>query len=456
MAITKIWDVNDSLSRVITYACNDEKTEDDSMEIGVGEYDSLKSVVSYTTNNLKTHKQLYVSTLNCDIDTIYEEMNLTKEAYQKTDGILAFHAIQSFAPNEVTAENSHKIGVELADKLWGDRFQVLVTTHLDKEHYHNHFVINSVSFKDGLRYYDNKKSYKLMRTISDTLCEKYKLSIIKNPKKKGYHYAEWKAEEEGIRTWRSIIRDDVDDAINNARTYNQFLSNLKQMGYVVKSNVKHIAVKPQGKDRFIRLRSLSFGKGQLYDEDSIRQRILRNKIFVDRGNSNIQINQGVRKVNKLKGFKALYYYYMYLMGVIPEKKASNKRVHFLFKEDLRYLDQITKEVTIMEKKNIDNVSELDIEISKVESSLESLTKERRCIYNKVRRCKNEEMKDLLKKDIKFLSRQIKEFRKEVRLYEGIKERSTKMEQKINDVQEQTEKKEVTENECRRRNGRSSR
>lgn len=148
---------------------------------------------------------------------------------------------------------------------------MLVTTHLDKEHYHNHFVLNSVSFKDGKRYYDNKKSYKRMRLESDKLCEKYKLSVVKNPRKKGYHYAQWQAEKNGERTWRTSIREDVDEAIHNARTYQQFISNLKQMGYAVKTNVKHVAVKPPTKERFVRLRSLS--KNGEYEEDCIRERI---------------------------------------------------------------------------------------------------------------------------------------------------------------------------------------
>jgi hypothetical protein len=454
MAVTAIWDVKDSLKRVLDYASNPEKTENQEMDNYI--YQGLESVISYTKEDEKTHKQLYVSSLNCDIDSVYEEMVLTKRAFQKTEGILAFHGYQSFAPREVSAETAHQIGIELANELWGERFQVLVTTHLDKEHYHNHFVINSVSFVDGLRYYDNKKNYRKMRIESDKLCEKYKLSVIKEPKKKSYHYAEWQSEKEGRPTWRSIIRDDVDKAIDEARTYSQFLSNLKNMGYVVKSNVKHIAVKPQGKDRFVRLRSLS--KNKQYDEDSIRQRILKNKVFVDKGStSKKQVSPTIYAPTKLKGFKALYFHYMYLMGVIPEKSVPNQRVHFLFKEDLRHLDQITREVTIMEKKNIDTLSELEKEKAKVESKLEKLVKERRCVYNKVRRCRSDKTKELLQRDIATLSNEIKELRKEVRLYEGIKTRTIKMEQNIIKVKTETEEKEVTkEDDNRRRKRRSSR
>lgn len=112
------------------------------------------------------------------------------------DGILAFHAIQSFDPGEVDAELAHQIGIELANHMWGDRFEVLVATHLDKAHYHNHFVINSVSFKDGKRYYDNRQNYYRLREVSDQLCEKYNLSVIKDPQDKSLHYSEWKCIKE--------------------------------------------------------------------------------------------------------------------------------------------------------------------------------------------------------------------------------------------------------------------
>lgn len=152
----------------------------------------------------------------------------------------------------MTAELAHQIGIELAKAMWGNEFEVVVSTHLDKAHFHNHYVINSVSFKTGKRYYDNKKNYKILRLLSDQLCERYSLSVIMNPKKKGWHYAEWLAEKDQHPTWRSTIRDDVDMAINNAMTYT---ANLKKQGYEVKSHVKHIAVKLPTMERFIRLRT---------------------------------------------------------------------------------------------------------------------------------------------------------------------------------------------------------
>src|SRR5699024_9628950 len=185
----------------------------------------------YTTQDMKTEKQLYVTGINTHLSTAFEDMIITKKTYSKEDDILAFHGYQSFKPGEVNAETAHQIGIELANILWGDRFEVLVSTHIDKHHYHNHFVINSVSFRDGKRYYDNKATYKRMREVSDTLCEKYQLSVIEDKSSHSRHYAEWKAEKEKRPTKRSLVIDDVEYAISISTSRKQFLKALKDMGY---------------------------------------------------------------------------------------------------------------------------------------------------------------------------------------------------------------------------------
>ena len=275
MAVTAIWDVKDSLKRVIDYAANPLKTKN--LDVKKYQFNGLENVIDYTTQDSKTEKQYYVTGINCEPDTAYSEMVSTKKRFLKEKGIVAYHGYQSFAKGEVTAETAHKIGIELAEKLWGNRFEVIVTTHLDKEHFHNHFVINSVSFKDGYRYYDNKATYKMMREESDRLCKKYALSIVDSPKGKGHHYSEWKADKEKKATWRSLIRSDVDEAIQKSMTFSQSIRLMESMGYEVKAGVRHFAVRPKGKERFVRLRSLS--QDGRYEEEAIRQRILSHSLI---------------------------------------------------------------------------------------------------------------------------------------------------------------------------------
>ena len=149
MATTKIWKVQKRLDHVINYATNEEKTKNNYNEYGMDEFDSIRQVMTYATNPDKTEKQFYTTGINCEVKDAVKQMQLVKTIYGKENGILAFHAYQSFNKGEVTPEIAHEIGVKLADEMWGDRFQVVISTHLNTQHLHNHFVINSVSFKDG-------------------------------------------------------------------------------------------------------------------------------------------------------------------------------------------------------------------------------------------------------------------------------------------------------------------
>ena len=137
---------------------------------------------------------------------------------------MAYHGYQSFASGEVTPELAHEIGLSLAKKLWGEKYQVLVATHLDREnHLHNHFVVNTVSFVDGIKYHRTEQDYFDMQRESDRLCREYGLSVIENPQRgKSKHYGEWRAEQEGRPTYLSLIKADVDTAIRQSMTERQF------------------------------------------------------------------------------------------------------------------------------------------------------------------------------------------------------------------------------------------
>ena len=442
MATTAIWDIRDNLKRVLDYASNPDKTEIHEHDY---QYNGLNQVISYTTQDIKTEKQLYVTGINCSLPTAFEEMQITKAAFNKTDGIIAFHGYQSFVPGEVTAETAHQIGIELAQVMWGNRFEVLVSTHLDKAHYHNHFVINSVSFVDGKKYYDNQESYKTMRNLSDKLCRKYHLSVIDYPQQKGMHYAQWKAEKNHEASWRILIKEDVDFAIAHSMSMKQFYKHLQELGYEIKYG-KHVAIRPKNKERFVRLRSLDkFGN---YTTDSIEERIYEQyyvhfqSIKQPKQKLKHYHYQGSLKDNKCKitGFKALYFRYLYLLGVIPKNAPQKKRVHFLLRDDLRQLDTITQEVTLINKKNINNITELESHQYFASERLENLIKERRCVYNKIRRCRSEGKKVLLQQDVESLSDEIKDLRKEVMLYEGIKVRSESIRQKLKQIQEEEKQK----------------
>jgi len=433
MATTAIWDVTDRLDRVIDYTTNPNKTEN--VDFSSPDFQGLKDVLEYTIQDAKTEKQFYVTGINCDPVTACKQMSRTKLQFQKTDGILAFHGYQSFAPGEATPETAHTIGVKLAQELWGERFEVVVSTHLDKHHLHNHFVLNSVSFMDGKRYYDNKATYSLMRQTSDRLCREYSLSVIENPQQSSSkHYAEWKAEQEGKPTWRGLIREDVDKAIAASMTFTQFIAALRKQGYEVKTGVKYMAVRPQGKERFVRLKTL----GDDYTEEAIKQRILRNrtpkrpqilpepkqKRYTVRGSMDL------KRAKKFTGLQALYLHYLYKMGILPKKCASNKRTHFLLREDLRHMEELTAQSKLLCTHCIENKEQLLTYQNVLKQEMAALVGARKSLYHHIRRCKDDEQTLAYKEQISELSKKLSLLRKEVKLCTGIMSRSEEMKQKL--------------------------
>jgi hypothetical protein len=458
VATTAIWKVTDRLDRVLNYATNPQKTE--SRDFDSPDFQGLRDVLGYTTQDLKTEKQLYVTGIRCDPVTACEQMERTKFRFQKTDGILAFHGYQAFYPGETTPEVAHEIGVRLAKKLWGDSFEVVVSTHLDKHHLHNHFVVNSVSFMDGKRFYDNLTTYAEMRRASDTLCKEYALSVIENPQKgKSKHYAEWKAEHEGKPTWRSIVRADMDAAISMSTTITQFRTILRKQGYEVKTCVKYMAVRPPGKERFIRLWRL----GDNYTENAINERILNQQTpkrappLPEPERKQYRMKGSLKKAKKVTGLQALYLSYLYKMGVLPKHHASVKRTHFILREDLRYLDQIIAETKLLCVRKISDKGQLLSFQSDVQQKIKSFADSRTSLYNRLRHCTDQTRRAVIKEEISSASNEITGLRKEARLCDGILTRSEPMRQKLAEVNrmEMEQQKEEQQHE-QQRSGRSGR
>ena len=173
MAVTRIWPIKSGeLGKVIDYVANTSKTDEHSFS--EEQMRDLYNALHYVENADKTfdvnEKKLLVSGVNCIPENAKQEMTDTKKRFGKEGGILAHHAYQSFKPGEVTPILAHKIGVETAKKMWGDKYEVIVATHMGSHAIHNHILINSVSFVDGKKYNGNKENYKRFREVSDNLC----------------------------------------------------------------------------------------------------------------------------------------------------------------------------------------------------------------------------------------------------------------------------------------------
>ena len=276
MATTSLWKVETRLDKVIKYATNEDKTTDIEFEQEV--YKSLHNTIEYAKADFKTEKQFYVSGVNCTSKNALQEMILTKKHFGKEKGILAYHGFQSFAEGEVTAEQAHQIGVKLAEELWGDKYEVIVATHLNTKHYHNHFVLNSVSFVDGKKYINNRENYAMMRKISDELCREYGLSVIEE-KPCGKHnidYTKYYNSYIQKSDYYTTTKDDVDFAIKQAYSYKNFETILKKMGYTITIRANKISLCRPPYKRNIRIER-SFGME--YSIRNITERIMNSDMF---------------------------------------------------------------------------------------------------------------------------------------------------------------------------------
>lgn len=380
------------MGKVVLYVENPDKTTNPEFYGKSSEQGSadLEDVIAYAISSRKTELlcaeadtlERFVSGVNCHPATARTEMMAVKKRFGKEDGTIAYHGYQSFAQGEASPEIAHQIGVELARRLWGERYQVVVATHLDKaNHLHNHFVLNTVSFVDGKKYYRSAQDYRQMQAASDTLCREYGLSVIQNPRPgKGKHYGEWRAEQEHRPTWRGIVRSDIDEVIRQSMTERQFFENLQRKGYEIKVG-KDISVRPPGKERFVRL-ARNYGEG--YTLESIRKRILeqtRTPKALPEPTSKIKhcrLSGNWQSRRKVTGFRALYFHYCYLLGVFPrQRKQNHKRLHFLLREDLIKLDAITQEARLLAVRHIDTAEQLSCyqrDLEKQELMKESISK----------------------------------------------------------------------------------
>ncbi|MDR2043308.1 MAG: relaxase/mobilization nuclease domain-containing protein [Clostridium sp.] len=449
MAATSIWAVKGWLGKVVVYIENPDKTENpacfekDGMTDGQAQ--GLSDVIDYAVQTKKTVErthdesaetmQRFVSGIDCRVPIAREQMMAVKEKFGKTGGVMAYHGYQSFAPGEATPETAHEIGVKLAERLWGGRHQVIVATHLDKSsHLHNHFVVNTVSWVDGIRYHRTGKDYRDMQQESDKLCREHGLSVIEEPGRgKSRHYSEWKAEKDGRTTYRRLVKTDVDRAIAGSMTERQFWDAIKKMGYHVKTG-QDITLRPEGKDRGLKLLR-NFGGD--YSIEGIRKRILANTCPqrlvppAEPPPKRHTLKGSIKTARRMTGLRALYFSYLYKMGVLPKNREPNpNKAYFLFREDIRFIQDISKETRLLVRHGIDTAEQLTAHKDGLTDQIASLSCDRKQLRCQSRNMRDEDKLKALKGDLAALSAKIGELRREVRLCEDIEKRSADMKEKI--------------------------
>lgn len=411
---------------------------------------NLEAVINYAMNGEKTENGILVSAINCLPEKAYSQMILTKKAFHKEDGRLGYHIIQSFNGNEVSPEKCNKIGIELAEALWGDKYQVVVCTHTNKENIHNHIVLNSVSFIDGSKYHNSNAEIAFLRETSDDICIKYGLSVIESKKAnkerdiarsriKNYNRNEGKME---------LIKADIDEAIKVAKKYQEFITILCYKGYYIKRVGNGMSISSPYYNRNIRL-ARAFGED--YTLDNIKSRIYRNGAYkMHETNENekiykIRIYDGIKidqEKLKISSFYRLYVHYLYLLGKLPPKIHYEERTKEYYQEVDKF-HKTNDEIKMIASFDLHSIEDTQKLKTQFLEEVTPLKNEREKLWREFNKITNENQKNIIKGKIAIITNNINNINKEIQTCKRIINNSEKGEREDSLI-----KKRVKENQVK--------
>lgn len=426
MAVTKIWNIKGRAESPLEYITNPEKTLRDFTE---SEKQALADVIAYAANEDKTEQFFYTTGINCSVEFARDQFNATKLRFGKTGGNVAYHAYQSFREGEVTPDEAHAIGVQLARELWGDRFQMVVATHVNTKCTHNHIVINSVSFKDGLKFHDCKDTYRQLKEASDRICLERSLSVVENPKGKGVNQYVYKMEKAGMPTRYNVARQAIDEAVSLSLNIEEFKYELSKRGYNYRFDPqrKYWTVTPPGGRKPIRIHKL----GDDYSRESIERRIYDNDPSVRTERlrqqyhqpNNYNLRRRIDRIMGRSGLEKLYLRYCYELGYLPKYQQNPTKLHILLKEDLLNCDQYSEQAKLLSRYHVDTEKDLSDLMENIEGKIKELSLGRDEFRQTARRVLPESEINDAKEKIKDLTAEIRELRHELKVCGDIQQRS---------------------------------
>ena len=398
------------------------------------------NVIDYITNKDKTDNKNYVTGINCMADIAFKEMSISKQQFNKTGGILGFHAYQSFKGCEVTADEAHEIGIRLAEELWGDKFQVVVTTHTNTKNVHNHFVINSVSFVDGKKYYDNKTNYAIMRQVSDNICKEYELQTLEE---KSY-YKNISNKYARSSKYLNSVRTDIDYAISQASNYNDFTKILTKMGYELEHSSNKMSIRKFPYKRYVRVERTF---GEEYSKESILFRIKHTvsfkvpfpEVHTLMGRYKRKNKTAIRHKQKAKGLRALYLYYCYLLKVFPKQKYPPKYSKAM-KEEIKKMDEFSNSVRFLSKYKITTLTEVRKYKTNATTEINELKSKRENLWKRHKQIKTDEEGQFICSEIQKLATKINELNENIKLCDFIENRTVRMRENIKDMRHEDKEK----------------
>ena len=375
---------------------------------------NLQAVLNYGKNGEKTEHGILVSSINCNVDTAYEEMALTKKFFHKEGKTLGYHIIQSFKGNEVPSEKANQIGRKLAEELWGDKYQVVICTHINKQNVHNHIILNSVSFIDGKKYHNSNAEIAFMKDASDRLCLNYGLSIINTPKgdkEKEFRQKNIDYFNRRDKKMQKIIND-IDEVIKTVKKYSDFKLGLKAKGYEnIKDYGKYLTIKTPYFQRNVRIDRVF---GERYSVQGIKNRIYGyekeelppvanfKKKYYRKIYTGPKINRLLFKTSSLY---RLYVHYLYAFKILPTKNEYKEFTPEYYKQK-RKNNMIFEELNFLARNSFKSIKKVEEYKVNLEKQLPELKGKREDLWRKYHRATNEDDRNMIKKEINELTEKI--------------------------------------------------
>ena len=323
---------------------------------------TLSKAIAYILNPEKTDEKLLVSSYGCASETAAREFEWTRKiAEQKGMNpvrIIARHVIQSFEIGEVTPELAHEIGKQFADEILGGKYEYVLTTHIDKDHVHNHLIFNAVDFVDYHAYKSYKRIYYDMREVSDRLCKENGLSVIPPSQNKGMGYKEYTEAKRGT-SWKQKLKQTIDRLVITAKDYDDFLRLMQEAGYEIKTG-KYISFRAEGQERFTRSKTI----GENYTEERIKERIAG------------RTPRRSRKQTAPKGIS--------LIGDIQERIRLIDSKGYEYKAKLTILKEAARTLNYLTENNLLQYADLEKKVEDVHSSYDRTGKELKGVEARLR------------------------------------------------------------------------
>ena len=428
MAVTGFWPIYKNLKATLDYADNPDKTTD-------RRYldDDLYAALSYAENDNKTDRKMYVGGINCSKQNAYSEMIAVQRRFGLRGKVVGYHGIQSFREGEVTPEQAFEIGKATARKMWGERYQVLVTVHLNTNNVHCHFVVNPVSFKDGTKFQNKIGDHKELRRVSDEICREHGLSVLENSNFYGGNKKDYWRHKSGKKTHRDYLREDVEYCLSFATSPREFESQLYALGYTL--DPVRFSVKAKHWERSVRLDKIGFSKEVIQeqlDENAInRFRLFTLEYKPPYRPKKFPLENELRKLefsidHSYDAATVLVDTIFYLVITVIQIAAELADV-MLLSPDLRAAEKDLKglisDYHFLKENGIHTVSDLQANIDESKAQLSDLERERKTLGNRIRRPKSPEEQAENKVRRKEVSKQMKPVRERLRRAERILEKS---------------------------------